>query len=423
MLEDQREILAQILNLAKEQKPDGIWIAGDLYDKSMPSAEAVEVADWFLSELAAMQIPVWAISVNHDCAERIAYGSRMMEQAGIYMSRVYDGTVQKYTIRKEDGKAQISSMADSDGKDTGRGEIADIYLLPYIKPVQVRRFFPEEPIETTQDAVTAILGSLELRQDRMNVLLMHQFLAGASVCDSEELSVGGSDQVSAATVDAFDYVALGHLHGPQRVGRETVRYCGSPLKYSFSEAGHRKSVTVVLTGEDAVNTGAEEIHRIEAKQECEEDWAAKRNAGICIRTIPLVPRRDMREIRGPIGQLLSPGVYRETNTEDYLHITLTDENPVIDAIGKLREVYPNVMRLDFESGKETELLREEVEIEEKSPQELFEEFFFRQNGKEMQEAQRKTVEEIWQKNTGKDRMEKTDGKNGIGRETGGGDLT
>lgn len=370
MLEDQREILAQILELAGEHHPDGIWIAGDLYDKSMPSAEAVELADWFLSELAGRKIPVWVISGNHDCAERIAYGSQMMEQAGIYMSRVFDGTVQRYTVREY--------------------ETADIYLLPYIKPAQVRRFFPEQSIETTQDAVAAILGSLELKKDRANILLMHQFMAGASVCDSEEISVGGSDQVSAVVVDEFDYVALGHLHGPQKVGRETVRYCGSPLKYSFSEAGHKKSVTVVEIGralsDDAADENETYVSSVAAGEN--ETYAS-------VSTIPLIPRRDLREIRGPIEQLLSPEVYLGTNTEDYLHITLTDENPIIDAIGKLREVYPNIMRLDFEAGKESEAAAEEIVIEEKSPQELFEEFFLWQNGREMSAAQRTVVENIW----------------------------
>lgn len=380
MLEDQREILAQILELAEEHHPDGILIAGDLYDKSMPSAEAVELADWFLSEFAARKIPVWVISGNHDCAERVAYGSQMMEQAGIYVSRVFDGTVQRYTVWKNSrNQVQVVGAGKKDTDDKAKIEAVDIYLLPYIKPAQVRRFFPEEIIETTQDAVSAILNSLELKQDRANILLMHQFMAGASICDSEEISVGGSDQVSAVLVDKFDYVALGHLHGPQKVCRETVRYCGSPLKYSFSEAGHRKSVTVVEIGRLMSGAAADE----------------KAEIHVAVSTLSLIPRRDLREIRGPIDQLLSPDVYLNANTEDYLHITLTDENPILDAIGKLREVYPNIMRLDFEAGKEDDAAEEEIIIEEKSPQELFEEFFFLQNGREMNEEQRAVAEGIW----------------------------
>ena len=346
MLEDQRYILEEIVGLAREHRPDGVLIAGDLYDKSTPSAEAVELADEFLYQFAALQIPVWLISGNHDSAERIAYGGRMMEQAGIHVSRVFDGVLQKYALQE-----------------------ADIYLLPFVRPAQVRRFFPERTIETTQQAVEAILEHTTLDTDRVNILVMHQFLAGASVCESEELSVGGSDQVDASVVSGFDYVALGHLHGPQKVGRDTVRYCGSPLKYSFSEAGHRKSVTVVT------------IERGE----------------IAIDTLPLVPRLDLREIRGPLAQLLRPEVCGAANCEDYLHVTLTDEKEILDAIGQLREVYPNIMRLDFANRQEQQSDEPEILPEEKNPMELFEEFFLRQNGYEMTEEMRDAVAEVWEK--------------------------
>jgi exonuclease SbcD len=350
MLEDQRYILQQILDLAKEHRPDGILIAGDLYDKSMPSAEAVELVDWFLSQFAQLGIPVWAISGNHDSAERVAYASRMLEQAGIHMARVFDGTLQQYSISDE----------------------VDIYLMPYLRPAQVRRFYPEREIETTQQAVEAVLSTVTLRKDRVNILLMHQFLTGAAVCDSEELSVGGLDQVEASVVDAFDYVALGHLHRPQKIGRETVRYCGSPLKYSFSEAGCGKSVTVVETMPEVAERKGSTLHnRAETT------------------TIPLVPRLDLREIRGPIGQLLQKEVYEAANREDYLHITLTDREEILDAIGKLREVYPNIMRLDFENRSMEQSQDEpELRLDEKTPQELFEEFFLLQNGREMTDEQK-----------------------------------
>lgn len=370
MLEDQRYILNQIADLAREYRPDGIWVAGDLYDKSMPSAEAVELADSFLYQFAEMEIPVWVISGNHDSAQRIAYGGRMMEQAGIHMARIFDGTMQKYTIN---------------GK-----EKADIWLLPFVRPAQIQRFYPDCTIETTQQAVEAILQHTQLDGNRRNILLMHQFLAGASVCESEEISIGGSDQIDVSAVSGFDYVALGHLHGPQKVGKDTVRYCGSPLKYSFSEVHHRKSVTVVeLSGpeyakeqSDSEKTGRETV--------CYED------AGIRISTIPLVPLHDMREIRGPIDQLLSPEVYSAADQNDYLHVTLTDKREVLDAIGRLRDVYPNIMRLDFETGQSTEgIQEEEILLEEKSPQELFAEFFVRQNGFGMDAEQYQLVEEVW----------------------------
>lgn len=357
MLEDQKYILRQILQLAEENKPDGVLLAGDLYDKSMPAAEAVELVDWFLSQFAMLGIPVWAISGNHDSAQRVAYGGKMLEKAGIHVSRVFDGKLQKYTF------------------GCGR-EAVDIYLLPFIRPAQVRKFYPEKTIQTMQQAVEAVLEETVPDGERINILLMHQFLAGAAVCESEELSVGGSEQIDASVTDGFDYVALGHLHRPQKVGRETVRYCGSPLKYSFSEAGHQKTLTVVETqaGRKSGEEGRIQVH-----------------------TIPLIPRLDLREIRGPMEELLRPEVYQCENREDYLHITLTDENEILDAIGKLRAVYPNIMRLDFETSGAAVVEDEEILIEEKTPQELFDEFFEKQNGRKMNEQQRHIVEKLWQR--------------------------
>lgn len=367
MIEDQKFILNQILELAKEHRPDGVLIAGDLYDRQVPSAEAVELTDDFLYRLSALCVPVFVISGNHDSAERVAYGGRMMEQAGIFVSRVFDGTVQRYTMK--DGKVLH-------GTSGGEGDLeeADIYLLPFLRPAQVRRFFPDRVIETTQQAVEAVLGTLQLRRNCANILMMHQFLAGAAVCESEELSVGGSDQIDVSVVQAFDYVALGHLHGPQRVGRDTVRYCGSPLKYSFSEVNHQKSVTLV------------EIQKNEAKR-----------PDISVLQLPLCPRLDLREIQGPIDRLLMPEVVQSANSEDYLHVTLTDEQEVLDAIGRLRDVYPNIMRLDFAVRQKKGTNQEEIRLEEKTPQELFAEFFVRQNGYEMNEAQQALVKEIWEK--------------------------
>ena len=378
MLEDQRYILGQIIELAQEHHPDGVLIAGDLYDKSMPAAEAVELVDWFLSQLAAREIPVWAISGNHDSAERVAYGGQMLEKAGIHMARVFDGTLQRYELP---------------------GQAVDIYLLPYLRPSQVRRFFPEQIIETTQQAVEAVLAGTTLRKDRVNILVMHQFLAGAAVCDSEELSIGGLDQVDASAVAGLDYVALGHLHRPQKVGKETIRYCGSPLKYSFSEAGHQKSVTVVEVTK-AEDSGTKDAGTKVGKTEAigTDDTADRMNGqagSVSISLLPLIPRLDLREIRGPMEKLLQKEVYEAANRVDYLHITLTDEDEVLDAIGRLREVYPNIMRLDFEKNAAVEETEEaENFVEEKRPEELFAEFFWKQNGREMSEAQRKMTEEV-----------------------------
>lgn len=352
MLEDQRWILGQILELAGEEQPDGVLIAGDLYDKQLPSAEAVQLVDDFLYGFVERGIPVFAVSGNHDSAERVAYGARMLERSGLYLSRVFDGTLQCVPFVSKSG------------------ERAAIYLLPFVRPSSVRRFFPDEEITTTQQAVEEILEHTELSKDCVNILVMHQFMLGAVSCESEELSVGGSDQVDASLTEAFDYVALGHLHGPQRVGRETARYCGSPLKYSFSEATQKKSVTVVEIG----------------SENC-----------VKIRTLPLTPLHDLREIRGPIGELLSPEVAAAANPEDYLHVTLTDEGEVLDAIGRLRAVYPNIMRLDFARKESQELHEEELRLGEKSPQELFAEFFEKQYGTALTEEQRQMADGIWRR--------------------------
>ena len=360
MLEDQKVILRQILDLAEKYCPDGILIAGDLYDKTMPSGEAVETADEFLFQFAEKKIPVWAVSGNHDSPERIAYGSRMMEQAGIHMSRVFDGRLQRYTFTNK------------------KGETADIYLLPFIKPGMVRRFFPEEPVSTTQEAAALVLGKEKLLKDRPNLLVMHQFLAGASTCDSEEIQIGGTDQVDASLVDDFDYVALGHLHGPQKVGRETVRYCGSPLKYSFSEADHRKSVTVV----DIFQVSEEACGKEEKK------WKTE------VSTLPLKPRRDLRRLKGPLGELLKPEIWKQGNREDYVQILLTDREPVLDAAGKIRSVYPNVMQIDFQMTGESQKIQEESELQEKTSLELFAEFYQKQTGTGLTEEQKRTAETI-----------------------------
>lgn len=433
MLEDQKYILGSILKLVREHRPDGVWIAGDLYDKSMPSAEAVETADWFLSQLAAQKVPVWVISGNHDSAERVAYAGKMLEQAGVYVSRIFDGKMQGYCVqKKKDGKVSVAPIQPasevsilkvneaeqkekvSGSKDMQSGgtvsgsnnmqscrilseaEKIYIWLLPYLRPAQVRRFFPQRQIETTQQAVQAVLESSEIPQDGVNVLLMHQFLAGADVCDSEELSVGGLDQVDASAVDAFDYVALGHLHRPQSVGRESVRYCGSPLKYSFSEAGHKKSVTVVEIMPQKSKTQEDEACENELRETAPQENEPQKR--ISVSTLPLVPRLDMREIRGPFETIMKKEIYALENREDYLHITLTDQEGILDAIGKLREVYPNIMKLDF-AQRDTLYTIEETEIlvEEKTPQELFEEFFERQNGRKMSEEQRRAAVDAFEK--------------------------
>lgn len=357
MLEDQKYILERILQIAADQGPDAIMIAGDIYDKSIPPAEAVEMFDEFLTRIAQMNLPCFVISGNHDSPERIAFGARIMTAQNIHMSKVFDGTLQPKVMEDEIGPVNI-------------------YMLPFIKPAQVRRFYPEDPVESYQAGVEVILSHSGVNPAARNVLIAHQFVTSAGKeplrSESESVSVGGLENVDASTFAAFDYVALGHLHAPQWIGRETIRYVGSPLKYSFSEARHTKSVTMVeLGGKNRVR----------------------------IDTLPLQPLRDMRAIKGPLRELLSPSTYAGTNTEDYIHINLTDEEEIMDAIGKVRTVYPNIMRLEYDNQRtktmNTGLSAQEIHLQ--APVELFQEFYQLQNNVEMDDEKVRIVMELLEK--------------------------
>ena len=357
MLEDQQYILEEILRIIDSEKPDGVLIAGDVYDKTVPSAEAVTLLDEFLVQLSKRDTQTFLISGNHDSAERLAFGGRLMEQSGIHIARVYNGVLAPLTLRDEYGPV-------------------DLYLLPFLRPVQVRRFFPESEIATYTEAMAAVLGAADIDQTHRNVLVTHQFVTGAQTCDSEELSVGGTDNVDVSVFDDFDYVALGHIHGPQKIGRETVRYCGTPLKYSFSEVGHKKSVTVVELAE---------------------------KGSVAIRTVPLVPKRDMSELRGAYNELMLRENYEgKPFRNDYLRITLTDEEDIPNAVNNLRTVYPYIMRLDYDNRRtRTESYVDGAEqVERKRPLTLLEEFYESQNGQPMSEEQRsfakQLMERIWE---------------------------
>ena len=357
MLEDQQYILEEILRIIDSEKPDGVLIAGDVYDKTVPSAEAVTLLDEFLVQLSKRDTQTFLISGNHDSAERLAFGGRLMEQSGIHIARVYNGVLAPLTLRDEYGPV-------------------DLYLLPFLRPVQVRRFFPESEIATYTEAMAAVLGAADIDKTHRNVLVTHQFVTGAQTCDSEELSVGGTDNVDVSVFDDFDYVALGHIHRPQKIGRETVRYCGTPLKYSFSEVGHKKSVTVVELAE---------------------------KGSVAIRTVPLVPKRDMSELRGAYNELMLRENYEgKPFRNDYLRITLTDEEDIPNAVNNLRTVYPYIMRLDYDNRRtRTESHVDGAEqVERKRPLTLFEEFYESQNGQPMSEEQRsfakQLMERIWE---------------------------
>lgn len=356
MVEDQRYILEQIVKIIGEEKPDGILLAGDIYDKSVPTAEAVQLFDWFLSRLVEMRTAVFAISGNHDSAERLSFGASIMAPSGVHIAPVYDGKLMMVTQKDDFGEV-------------------DIYLLPFLKPAMVRPFFPEKKIETYTDAMKNALAGYPCHPKRRNILLTHQFVAGAARCESEEIYAGGTEAVDASVFRTFDYVALGHLHGPQNVGGENIRYCGTPLKYSFSEAKHQKSVTVV---------------------ELEE------KGSLYLRTIPLEPLRDLREIRGSYMELTAKAYYEGMRREDYLHITLTDEEDVFDAAARLRVIYPNLMKLDYDNQRTRmdQSISAPAEVEKKAPSTLFGEFYVLQNNQPMSAEQEKIIkeltEEIWE---------------------------
>lgn len=360
MMEDQEYILNRILEIMEEEQPDGLLIGGDVYDKTIPPAEAVRRMDDFLTAVAAKHVPVFLISGNHDSAERVAFGHQLMQGSGIWISPVYDGTIRHHTLEDRWGEVNI-------------------YLIPFLRPSVVRSFFPDVEIEDYTDALRTIIEDLQVDTSRRNVVLAHQFVTAAGAlpetCDSEQLSVGGLDRVDGSVFSPFDYTALGHLHGPQRVGSETIRYAGSPLKYSFSELHQKKSVTVA---------------ELRAKGETE------------IRQIPLQPRREMTELRGTFEEILEEARKKGEPQTDYYHMILTDETDVVDALSRLREYYPNIMLLDYDnrrtrSQKEVEQLDR---VEERTPGELFAALYEQQNGQEMDSDRKEyldgLIREIWE---------------------------
>jgi len=350
MIEDQEYILMQIIRMADSEKPDAVLIAGDVYDKSVPSAEAVTLFDGFLCRLAERNIPVMIISGNHDSPERLAFGNRLMAGAGVHLSPVYSGAVLPVTLSDEYGEVHF-------------------WLLPFIRPAHVKRFYPEEEIESYTDAVRIAIEEMGMDKSARNVMLAHQFVTGAATCESEEISVGGSDNVDASVFEGIDYVALGHLHGPQNIGAARVRYCGTPLKYSFSEAGHFKSVTVV--------------HLLKKRE-------------IRLETLPLVPMRDMRQIRGTFAEISDKAFYSAQNTEDYLHVVLTDEEDVPEALGRLRTVYPNILKLSYDNTRtrSDQIVDGAIDVHRRSPLELFEELYALQNNQPMSGQQQAFVQEL-----------------------------
>lgn len=356
MIEDQKYILLEILSIIEKEGADAVLISGDIYDKSQPSNEAVNLFDEFIFRLSKLNVKTYIISGNHDSAEKLSFAYRFIEKSNVFISPVYNGEIKKHTLLDEWGKVNI-------------------YMLPFIKPINVKLQFEDEEISSYTDAIKVAIKHMDVDENERNIILSHQFVTGAIRSDSEEISLGGTDNVDVCAYDSFDYVALGHIHSPQKLVRDTVRYSGTPLKYSFSECRHNKSVTIV---------------------------EMKEKGNVSITQIPLVPMRDMVEIKGKYDEVMAKSFYENLNADkDYFHITLTNEEDVADALLKLRTVYKNIMKLDYDNKRTRAAATVDATASQsKSPLELFDELYEMQNGAKPSEEQEAVllslIKEIWE---------------------------
>lgn len=351
MIEDQKYILNEILRIIDKEAPDGVLLAGDLYDRPIPSAEAVQLFDRFLTQLAERKIPVYAISGNHDSAERIAFGSQIMSSSGICMTPVYDGKTEKYCLTDSYGEVWI-------------------HLLPFVRPATVRHGLEGEEevdeIRTYQEAVQAAVAHMEIDKRHRNVLIAHQFVVGAMRCDSEEISVGGIDQVEADVFRDFDYVALGHIHRAQRIGKRQCYYSGTPLKYSVSEASHEKSFQIVELGEK----GQEPL----------------------VRKKQLKPLRELCVLRGTLQEVLE----QREHAKDFVSITLTDEEEPYMPKEQLELVFDHILEIRIDNERTRRILDlYEEEEETESLFESFASFFETVQGRSMNEAEQEAAQDAW----------------------------
>ncbi len=355
LIEDQKYILKQIFDIITEHSVDAVLIAGDVYDKAIPSEEAVALFDYFLCKLSSMNVKTFVISGNHDSDERLNFGSSLFEANGLYIASKYNGNLYKKELEDEYGRMNV-------------------YLLPFVKASQVRHFYPDEEIDTYDKAVKVIVNKAEINENERNVLVAHQFVAGGG----EEPQLGGSENVSVQNVglverigtdcfDKFDYVALGHIHSPQRIGRDEIRYSGSPLKYSLSEVNNNKSVPIVTVG---------------------------KKGEVNIELIPLKPFRNMRHLKGKLEQLLHQDNIEDTN--DFIYVTLTDEAPINDVMGIFQQYYPNTIKIDYDNAHTKAI--EQVDIsrimEKKSFGEFISDFYQYIYGCDISEEEMKVMNEV-----------------------------
>ncbi len=355
LLEDQEYMLKQIEKIIEKEKIEAVLISGDIYDRSIPPADAVEVLDKFLNNLIKiLKVKVFIISGNHDSKERLNFGSKIFENDGLYIQTTYNGRIRKVEL----------------------DEKINIYMLPFIKPIEVKQYFENEKIETYNDAIKHIIENEKLDKTKINILMAHQFVTSGTTnpetCESETINVGGLDNVDASNFSEFDYVALGHIHGPQKIGEEKIRYSGTMLKYSFSEVNHHKSVVII------------EI----------------KNGKVDFKLEPLIPLRDMRKIQGPIEELVKKENYEGTNQQDYIKAIITNEEAIYDAIGQIRKIYPNTLSLDILNSKSynSDMNIENFEkIKEKSEFELFNDFYEFQNSVKLDEEQSEIIKKVIEK--------------------------
>lgn len=310
LIKDQEFILRQLLEIIDREAINGVLIAGDVYDKAIPSEAATRLLNFFLEELAAREVSTIIISGNHDSDDRLNFGSGLFKHSHIYISAKYTGELDRWVI--DDGKGKVN-----------------VYALPFVKASQVKHYFPEAGIETYEAAVEAVLATADIDLQAINILVAHQFVAGKS----EDPALGGSEGAGTQSVglvekigydifEKFDYVALGHIHSPQKIGRSTVRYSGSPLKYSLSEAHNDKSVPIITIEE---------------------------NKAVNVELVPIKPLRDMRHIRGKMSDLLHNNDISGRN--DFIYVTLTDEDIINDAMGIFQQVYPNTVKIDYDNSR------------------------------------------------------------------------
>ena len=357
LIEDQEYMLKQIIGTIERENIETVLISGDVYDRSVPPAEAVNLLDSFLRTLIKeLKIKVFIIAGNHDSKDRLAFGSKIFEDEGLYIESKYNGNLRKVEVQDEYGKLNI-------------------YMLPFVKPIEVKQFFKEDLENNYNTAINKIIVKEKIDVEERNIILVHQFVTAGTVeperTESEVLSLGGIENVDVSNFECFDYVAIGHVHRPQKIGRETARYAGTMLKYSFSEINHNKTIPII---------------------------ELKDKGDININLVQLNPLRDMREIKGPIEELIKQENYECGNTNDYIKAVITNEEPVYDAIGQIRRIYPNTLKLEIRNSKTISNVEEQninlENVKKKTELELFADFYKAQNNADLDEKRTEIINNI-----------------------------